>query len=384
MSYIVTTNQQRVLDTLRAPSRYKSQILHNFATEGETCYGYVLRLDPNEPVLMPAQGKITSIRRVFADWPGLDEQYRSQFVYEASIDLGSDITVVITGLSAVSALRGVVYARGTEIGNPFITDILFSLRINGNPVSPGVNKWMSRQDERWVPGQGGSLRAAPDITERVPAGTGLQKLVNGIRYYYDSWTAGSFSINVDFNGSGNKTGLAASGISASDYWNTFASGAFVYTTDPNACYCITYSGPVCGKIPNVPPATFLKAHNGKKTGVRLVRVAVASADAGSAAYFDPMLSTWIGSSLLAANEFSIEGLPSGNYTLHVYSAGPAVANSSITVTVGAPSTKTVTSIAGAYFLENSNYAKFTFTLASKQSVHLLCAGFLNGLQISRS
>ncbi len=277
--------------------------------------------------------------------------------------------------------------RGDVIGTPITPEVFFGVDYNGQTFNPSqINRHFYFQNECDVRTQGRKLRFGPDMQQRDLSGGFFAGLLDGVRYFVRSvCSVPDYLINIDFNGIGSKTGLAATGFGASDYWNVYTPVTFTETGDGDCSYAYqSYS--FVGVVYSVIPVLFLNDYRGIKTPVRLERVApMDAADAGTTSTFDSMLTTWIGGvdgfSVPIETNLRLKGLPEGTYDIYLYSAGDSdFFVSKNRDTPGAESTNYA--VSGA-FVEGTNYSKFNLVLGGSDFVSIRALGKLSGLQVRR-
>ena len=384
MSKLAVNNAQaKVLARLRSPSARRAYLLFGFAREGFTNRGYTLRLAAGEAAVACGAGVVYSVIQKSADWQHSAGDLDSFFPFEVIIDHGQDIFSTVAGMQSTLLQVGVPIARGDLMG-PLVTDeCFFSLRVSSVTVNPvDINRHFVAMTEQQVPGQGHKLRFGPDAIARSLAEGVVSLVYGGIRYFQDISLNSPFLTNIDFNGAGNKTGLAATGLTTGDFWNVYSAGSFAVTSSGGSGYYYYCTGTTYSRNPQV----FLYNHLNEKTAVRLERVASASGTGGSSSQFDPMLSTWIGANggTPEENFFAIKGLPAGNYDLYLYANEGASSTFYVAVDNGTPAIKSTSSTGTAAFIADANYVKFSVSVGSSSSVSVKAYGYLAGLQLMRT
>lgn len=385
MKLVVTDAQARVLARFRAPSARRAYLLFGFAREGYTNLGYTLRLDAGEPAIACAPGTVRSVVRKPATWQHSAGDLDSFFPYEVVIDHGQNVISTTAGIRSTQLQAGVAIGRGDLLGPLVTNECFFAVQVSGVTVNPvDISRHFVPMQEQQVPGQGHKLRFGPDTILRSFADGVTALVYSGLRYFQNISLTSPLLLNVDFNGSGLKTGLAATGLSASDYWLVYNAGPFVVTSS-SGYYYLCANGTVFSANPQV----FLYDSDQNKTGVRLERVASAAGTAGSSSQFDEMLSTWIGANggTPEENFFAIKGLPAGSYDLYLYAnegALPFTSTFYVAVDNGAPVAKTTAPTVTPAFVEDANYVKFSITVGSSSSVSVKAYGYFAGLQLMRT
>lgn len=379
---VVTDAQAKVLARFRAPSARRAYLLFGFAREGYTNRGYTLRLDAGEPAVACADGVVRSVARKPPNWQHSAGDLDSFFPYEVVIDHGQNVFSTTSGMLSTQLQAGAPIGRGDLLG-PLVTDeCFFAVQVSGVTVNPiNVSRHFVPMQEQQVPGQGHKLRFGPDTILRSLADGVTFVVYSALRYFLPMPNPVLF--NVDFNGSGAKTGFAATGLTQDDYWLVYNAGAF--TASSAAGYYYYYCA---GTVYSSNPQVFLYDAEQNKTGVRLERVASAAGTAGSSSQFDPMLSTWIGANggTPEENFFAIKGLPAGSYDLYLYANEgtlPFTSTFYVAVDNAAPVSKSTAPTVTAAFVEDANYVKFSITVGSSSSVSVKAYGYLAGLQLKR-
>ena len=280
MNISPTREALSVMTSLRPPSSRPLKLLYGFSSEVYSNQGYTFEIEAGESVICPGSGKVANaIKRVakFAHTGGL---LAIQATYEVTLTHGQGIQTLIGGLSTLAVYPGATVSRGDILGTPATNQIFFGVSYNQEVINPrdlGRHWWFQGE---YVPGQAGNLRYAPDKLIRNFAGTVYSVISGGLRYFIDRMRGfNPLLLNVDFNGTGTKTGFGALGFTSADYWNVYAAGAFFWINGLTPCsgwyYYATY-GP-CGstKVFNRNPQTFLNDSTGLKSPVWLERVAAA-------------------------------------------------------------------------------------------------------------
>jgi hypothetical protein len=301
------------------------------------------------------------------------------------IDHGSGIKTVVHGLSTSSVRVGQQVARGDVIGTFQTSEVFFAVLWNGQPYDPSsINRHFQPQDGTFVPGQGGNLRFAPDLTLRDFAEGLYETLVGGWHYFYNQVChRADLLINIAFNGNSSKVGPAVAGVIPADYWNNYEPVGFGPLVITGGYYynCLNYTT-------TVDPVVFLLDYAQADTTIWLERQSMV-ADKGTSAWFDPMLSRWAGAYSGGSpleNTFSLRGVPAGNYVLYLYANQGTLPDTStfyVSVNDGAPTVKSNTPTVTAAFVENANYVKFNLSLSQESIIHIKAYGFLAGLQLFR-
>lgn len=375
MKLIVTADQAKALARLRCPSARRAYLRFPFAREGYTNSGYTLQFQAGEPAVAAGDGTVVSVQRKPPTYPHATGEFDTFFPYEVVIDHGFGIQTVLSGMRSTELQSGRTIGRGDLVG-PLATDECFlGVRINNNWVNPSdISRHFVPMLDQQVPGQGHKLRFGPDTILRNLANGIVALFYTGLHYFTGTTR---YLVNVDFNGSGSKTGLAADGFTASDYWNVYPGGAFSITNSSGYYYYYYYY--CTGLVFSSNPQTFLLDQDGVKTAVWLERVASATGDSGSGSRFDDMLGTWIGDTGVE-NFFALKGVPAGTYDLYLYAQA---GNSTFYVALNesTPTVKSLTYLPLTAFVEDQNYVRYTLVVPSGSFISVKAYGFLAGLQL---
>lgn len=383
----VLGNARGLARRARQPFARDALVVYPFSGSGAgQNLGTTFQAPTNEQVVAPMAGTVWRVARRAAEWryPKPSTLQRASS-FEVVIDHGNDLFSRLHGLSDTVVSRGQYVERGEIVGTPLDTWIFWQVVWRGNPTDPlRLNPHLTPFDGGQVIGKGRYVEAAPDVTNRSLVGRVLSFLQAGIRYFVGNPCA-TLLINVDFNGNGQKTGKAADGVAADDYWNVYAAVDFTITYVP-AC---DFNGQQ-GQQFSSDPAIYLKDYRGVELPVRLEKVAPLTSDSGSELFFDPMLSTYIGgySGMSAlVNTFVIRGLPAGNYLLYLYANNGTVPDTSsfqVTVLGGSPDTRGTTPTSEADWVEDRNYVLFALAVTAGQTVTVQASGYLAGMQLRQS
>jgi hypothetical protein len=373
-----------VMARLRPPSSRHLRLVYGFSTEVYTNLGFTFQLESGEAPVSPGSGTISGVVKHYAKFKHTRGLLTGTPTFELTITHGQGIQSTVAGLATLAVQPGDAVGRGDVLGQAATDEVFFAVRYNGEVFSPHeLSRHWQLQGE-YVLGQSGNLRFAPDKLIRDLSGGNESTLFNGVRYFS---SAKPLLVNVDFNGNGTKTGLGATGLSSTDYWNSFVSGAFSWVNNVNVCLA------ACGqtKVFNRSPQTFLRDSTGTLSAVWLERVAAASSAAGSLSAWDAMLSTWIGGwsgAVPEHNFFSIRGLSEGTYRLFLY-ASTFGRSPATDTTFGAgvdndlPDFKNTTATLLTSFVENRNYVKYDLVLPVGSHISVEAYGYFDGLQLKR-
>lgn len=379
-----SSEMRRVLQRLRPPSARSMSLQYAFSLTTNFNPGYTLELEAGEPAVAPGAGTVKAIGQAVPSWSHNAGTALSQGVpWQVVIDHGFGINTVVHGLASVAVRTGQPVNRGDTLGTLFSTQIFFAMLSGGKAYDPaGINSHFKTQNGNQVLGQGGRLRFAPDYIVRDFA-NGIQTFIaNGIAYF--TRCDDPFLLNVDFNGNGTKSGLAATGIGTGDYWNIIDPQDFISTF----VYALCMSEPNA-EVFNLNPVIQLYDYANNLSAVRLVRQ-VQGNFSGTTASFDAMLGTWLGGyagAIPHENTFDVRNLPTGTYDIYIYANDQSGANTStftVTVNGASPQVKVNATTGASAFIEDSNYVVFEVAVSLGDIVTVQTEGFLSGMQIIRA
>ena len=357
------------------------RIIYSYQREFPPNLGYTLAIPSTEPVLAPGDGTISFIKSAASGWRFRNPA--SARTIAISIDHGEGVKTYVAGLAAGSVTSPQV-TRGQVLGYSAAGEIFLAVEIDRTFVNPAsVNEFFAPRDGEIFYQQPNFISQAPTIVKQSLSAI-ADIFYNSLSYFLPS-PAPLILFNIDFNGNGSKNGLAAVGSGDDDYWNVYDPINF-FTSAYGCAYF--YPTPTFGAMFNAPMLVPLKDYRQRSSKVFLERVAPLSAVSGVAAGWDEMLGTWIGgySGMTPyVNTFRLRGLPSGDYTLYLYSDQGTTPNVSyFQATVGGTTLTGNTNPTGALsFLENDNYVAFDLSLGYRSVVEITTSGYLAGLQMRR-
>lgn len=377
----LTDAQKDIVRRLRPPGARPMRLVFGFGHKPPN-FGYTLAFQAGEPVIAPGAGTVEQVVPVAAQWRHTSPSiHDSSTTYAVVINHGLDIRTVVHGLASVDGLGARQVVRGIRLGLPAAQEVWFGIQVGGTYFDPQqINRHFVVQDGYWVSGQGGFLRQAPNIMAQA-VGSVISAVASAVRYF---WPVPNRALlfNLDFNGNGSKIGLAAVGVTATDYWNATAPSdygpTYVYT-----CVSASTTYPMT-------PVFFMRDYTGTATAVAYERVTLSSFG-GTSAWFDPMLSTWIGGytgSGPRENSFNLRNLPVGNYLFYFYAndgTPPDTSTFYVAVNSGSPAGKTNTPTVVAAWVEDGNYVVLPVAIAALTDVvHVQMFGYASGCQIYRA
>lgn len=398
----ISTESLLVLAKLRPPFARSALLLFPCTGEGRVNAGITVDMVVGEPAVAPGTGTVTKIYPALPQWQTSDPVLQTTATQHVIIDHGQGVTTLVAGLRTVSLIQGQTIYRGDVMGDLLGTQLFFSVTLGKKTFNPlTLNKHWLPQNSNVVVGQGRMIRFAPDRIVRDLSQGITVFWNNGIKYFKQLLTPTPLLINIDFNGDGTKTGLAATGISATDYWNVYTPVDF-WSTVTYACYYYPYSyygywfgyGYGYGTLDfyafNEAPVLCLQNYANERSPVLLQRIAPLFSAAGSAASWDNMLKTWVGGYLGMVpyeNTFRIRNLPAGTYDLFLYAnqgVFPTASTFYVAVNTGLPAAQSNSPIVTPTFVEGSNYVKFQLVVPANGYITFKAVGYLSGLQLQRT
>lgn len=372
-----STSSRLTLNRLRIPCARTATLVYGFSREGRTNIGYTLAIPAGEPAVAPGAGIVERVEEHNPDW-AYSTDLAGKKVYEVTINHGNKVTTFVSGLASVQVARGSSVVRGEALGPSLTGEIHFRILLLGEALDPaGLGRHFALYNGQYVPGQDRNIRFAPDKVSRDPSSGFLVRLYNNLRYFKDL-LPGTYLLNVDFNGSGAKTGAAATGVDGLDFWNVYEPTDF-YTSGTYACGY--------GTVFSSSPVVYLYDYQAMKSAAWLEKlIEPASPFYGSGPSWDPMLGTWIGGYAgVIPTElfFNIRNLPVGSFDLFLYGfQGPATLM--VSVNSGAIDTQVINPTATPSFVEGVNYARFSVTVPFGGILNVKVFGYASGLQIRRT
>lgn len=371
-----------VLKQLRSPYVHPARIAYSFSRTLPTNYGLTLEVTAGQPLIAAGDGNVDFIKVLGARWRNDLGIVRSLAV---RIDHGCGVKTWIHGFSHTVAALGPVQ-RGALLGYSGQDQIFFGLEIEGNLVDPThANRHLGFMDGFLGYEKATNLHQAPDIvTTTVSLIRSL--LWQGVRYFIPPVHV-PVRFNLDFNGQGGKSGAAVAG-SAMDVWHIVPALDF---SPLGTCGYGGYGGNCCGGLVFLGGAQgfFLSDFRGAATKVYFERGLLTSA-AGVSAFFDPMLSSWVGGYAGATpyvNSFTLRNLPGGTYDLYVYTNGGITADSTTvycSVNGAIATVKVATPTSASAWVEDENYVAYpSLSVPSKGNIAITVYGYLSGLQLVR-
>jgi hypothetical protein len=383
----ISTQSLLTLNKLRPPFARSASILFQFTGEGRVNAGITVEMAVGEPAVAAGSGTVEKIYTQIPQFQTTDTVLKTTAVKHVLIDHGNGVKTLVGGLHTVAVKQGQTVYRGDILGSLLAAQLFFSVTLANKMMNPlALNSHWITQNSNVVPGQGGKIRFAPDRVVR-DLSHGVAVIWNsGVNYFKQLLGPAPLLINIDFNGDGTKTGLAAAGLSATDYWNVYTPTNFLASV-AYACYAYY---PYGFYTFNEAPVVCLQDYANERSSVFLQRVAPLDATAGVATNIDRMLDTWIGGYLGLIpyeNTFRIRNLPAGNYDLFLYAnqgVYPSASTFYVSVNTGLPTSKFNSPIVTPVFAENSNYVKFQLAVPASGYITFKTVGYLSGLQLQRT
>lgn len=234
---IPNSTTRGIISTLRPPCALNLTLKKGYSDD-PSHPGQVLVL-PNvtEPVIAPGSGLVMSVVKKYqSEWDHASGELDKHQTFEIRLDNGGYITTVVHGLSSVSIVVGQYVTRGDILGYARTTEIFFQMVYRSKTVDPAsMSHFFRMYDGGKVPDKVRQVKAGPDFISRAVSRT-WSMLIGGIRYFFDRYASKpELLISIDFNGNGEKTGPAATGITSIDYWNVYDPVEFS-TSSSAACY----------------------------------------------------------------------------------------------------------------------------------------------------
>lgn len=398
----ISNESLTVLARLRPPFARSALLLFPFTPEGAVNSGITVEMLVGEPVVAAGAGTIENIYTALPQFQTTDPALRTTAVQHVLIDHGGQIKTLVGGLTGVTLYKGQTVYRGDRLGDLQGTQLFFAAWLGKKTINPlAINKHWIPQNSNVVTGQGGYIRFAPDRIVRDLSNGILVALNSGIKYFKQLLTPTPYLVNIDFNGNGTKTGLAATGYTSADYWNVYTPVDF-WSVVTYACYYYPYTyygywfgyGYGYGTLDfyafNNAPVLCLNDYTGRQSKTILERIAPLFSAAGSGPSWDNMLATWVGGYLGPIpyeNTFRIRNLPAGNYDLFLYAnqgTFPTASTFYVAVNTGLPTSQNNSPIVTPQFVEGSNYVKFQLVLPANSYITFKAVGYLSGLQLQRT
>jgi hypothetical protein len=371
------SDQKTVLRQLRPPYAGTARVVYGFQRSTPQNFGYTLAIPAGEEIIAPGDGTVDLVQVLPVRWRYTQAPLKGGST-AIRINHGHGVKTWIHGIGTTQPSLGAV-TRGTVLGTCAYGELFFAVEVYGSMANPGrVNLFFGPRNGFLFSGQATALRPAPNVATQFVS-TLTQLIQSGIRYFMPQ----TFLVNVDFNGDGTKSGPAATGVAADDFWNVAVplASAFSQTYYAYACGPLSYTY-------NVNPTVDLRDYRGRASAIKLRRV-VEDSFFGSSAEFDPMLGTYIGGySGMTPREttFDIRGLPPGPVTVYAYAnqeSGGNATTFSLSVNGGSPQVLVNLTTATEGWVENYNYVKFQTALGVNDYLTLQALGFISGLQITR-
>jgi hypothetical protein len=296
------------------------------------------------------------------------------------IDHGLGVKTYVHGVIPALTL-GAKVTRGQLLGHSASGEVFFAIEVAGSMLNPAaVNGFFVPRDGAIFYEQANFIRQAP-TTIRQTATADRMLLYSGQQYILPGEVA-AVRFNLNFNGSNDKSGAAVAGVDA-DVWQDVAPVFFGITGYSNFCaYTATLFSAEQG--------FFLNDYRGQKTKVYFERGSLTS-NAGTSAFFDPMLSSWIGGysgMTPLENTFTLRNLPGGTYRLYLYANGGTTTDPStfyVAVDGGSPVPQTNAPTLATDWVENENYVRFdSLAVSNHGRIEVRVYGYLSGLQLERT
>jgi hypothetical protein len=370
-------SRSAIVRKLRPPALTPVQITRPFQREAPSNFGFVLAIAEDANIVAPGDGVVASIRRTRPGWNSSLVANRNSLCL--CLDHGEGIKTYIHGIKNLKMIPSTV-TRGDVLGTS-TGEVFFAVEVDRTLINPAlVNPFFVPRDGQIYFEQPNFIAQAP-ITVRSLISNVRVAVENTLSYFIRPG-GGFILFNVDFNGNGSKTGLAATGVSDTDHWNVYDPVDFYITGYTCGYYGVGTGARYFNQALLVPLRTYLNA----PSKVFLERVVPLTSFASAGASWDAMLASWVGGysgPTPFVNAFNLRGLPRGNYGLYLYAEqGTTPLTSIFQVTVdGSAQTATLNPTGVSSFVENDNYAYFELNLSARSAVEIVANGYLSGLQI---
>lgn len=369
-----------ILRKLRPPYAQPARVIYGFSATEPANYGLTLEIPDGAPLVAPGDGVVDTIALLGGKWRNDTGVVRTRAI---RIDHGKGVKTWVHGVASVAAAYGPV-TRGSLLGTAQGPQVFFGIEQNGVFQDPThVNSTFGIQDDFLNYGKARLVRQAPDVITNTFTDI-VSLLASGVRYFFPP-APQQVLFNLDFNGQNTKTGPAAAGAEG-DTWYIVA--PLDFTPTPSTGYYGYGNCPGGTSFP-APQGFFLNDYRGVATKVFFERILL-TANSGVSAFFDPMLSSWVGgySGITPlVNGFSLRNLPSGTYDVYAYTNGGVTTD---TTTVyfsaddGVPTPQVATPTVATAWIEGSNYLKDTLTVQNRGRITLMVYGYLAGVQVIRT
>jgi hypothetical protein len=386
----LSTPTLNALAKLRPPFARSATFLYPFTNEGLVNPGITVQMPAGEPVVAAGAGTVVDVYRQLPIYQVSDNTLLKAVVYYVVIAHGGLVFTTVAGLSGVNVVKGSTVQRGQRIGTMSSDNLFVAAQIDNKAINPlTLNKHWAIQNSAFVVGQGNKIRFAPDQLLRDLSNGIVVFLHNGIKYFKQAVAPTPFLVNIAFNGDGTKTGSAATGITADDYWNDYLPEDFQALVDSACYYPYLGSFGIQAYDFTAQPVLHLSDYAGNRNQVLLERVAPMLSAANSGLSWDAMLARWIGGYLGPVpyeNIFRLRNVPPGTYTLYLYANAGTLGSAStfyVSINSGTPTVLTNNPVLTPAFIEHYNYVKIDVTLARNDALTIKTIGYLSGLQLQR-
>lgn len=377
-----------VLARLRPPFARSALVLFPYTREGSVNSGITVETVAGEPAIAAGTGAVQEIYTEMPQWQTTDETMPKVPVYHILLNHQGHVTTLIGGLTTVNVIKGQTVYRGDVLGTLYTNQLFFSCAVANKTINPlAINPRWNPQNGDVVLGQGGKIRFAPDRIARDLSNGLAAAFNNGWRYFYGLMHPKPLLVNIDFNGSGLKTGLAATGFHSTDYWNVYVPEDF-FSTISNACYYYyptSYGFISHFRFFGAAAAIYLRTYDNLLSPVFLERIAPQFSAAATGLSWDEMLKTWVGGYLGPVpyeNTFRLRNMPAGTYNLYLYSNQNG-STFYASVGTGLPTSQANNPTLTPAFIQGRNYVLFTLVVPVKSYITFKAVGFLSGLQLLR-
>lgn len=374
----MNVTRQTTLRKLRPPSLEPVRVIFPFQRESPPNYGYTLEIETGRPVVAPGDGVVDLVVSAAPGW-----RYRKAATRRTTavrIDHGLAVKTYVHGVTP-AVTKGAQVTRGQLLGYATSGEVFFAIEVAGSMLNPAaVNGFFTPRDGTIFYQQANFIRQAPTVIRQTV--TADRMLLYAENCYFLPGTVAPVRFNLNFNGANDKSGAAVIGTDT-DVWQDVAPVFFGITGYSAFCgYSATLFSAEQG--------FFLNDYRGQKTKVYFERGSLTS-NAGTTAFFDPMLSSWIGGysgMTPLENTFTIRNLPGGTYRLYLYANGGTTADAStfyVQVDAGSPVPQTNAPTVVTDWVEGENYALYDgLVVLNHGRIEVRVYGYLSGLQLERT
>lgn len=379
---------KKIVRGLRPPSAVDLRLVNPFSLDTPPNTGHTYEIASGESVVSPGDGVIKSIELLYAAWNNTDSALDTVLTYAVVIDHGYGAESLVHGIQTIEGGLNIgnTVVRGDALGTPLATEIFYQFNYNSSLYDPTtLNRHFPILADSRSPGKGGYVRKSPDRVQRSFLTTITTAIVSGIRTFCNTGGAAQLLVNVDFNGDETMEGVAATGLTPEDYWNVFQAASFTGGIEVYDTPCNFEGNPI---IYDSAPVVLLRDSENLRSQVQFWKTSM-TVNSGTSAEFSPVLSTYVGGSLVPTtrtNSFELKNISAGSYELYLYAnqGDPGFTSTfQVGINGGTPENKTVITTVDAAYVENENFVKYTLTVPEGGYISIVALGYLCGLQLFR-